>query len=229
MARRVKKESQLHLDRLRWGGRRDGAGRPKTSTRVSHLRRPRVSRNEPVHVTIRVRKGLPSLRSRRMVRAVRQVLGSARSELGLTVREHSVQGTHIHIIGEVEGRAGLSRGMQGLNIRLARAINRVAERTGKVFADRYQVEVLRTPRQVKNALAYVLNNLRHHEEQIGFEPYPRDHVDELSSAPWFAGWRIPVKHGATGPPPHAPPRTWLLRTGWRRHGLLDPGYVPGRR
>ena len=194
-----------------------------------HVPRPKVSRSEPVHVTIRVRRGIPSLRSRRVFRAVREVLASVRSELGLTIREHSVQKTHIHLIGEVEGRKGLTRGMQGLSIRLARAINRVAGRTGKVFDDRYQVEVLRTPRQVRNALAYVLNNLRHHEEQIGFEPYARDAVDELSSAPWFVGWRMPVKHGATGPPPHAPPRTWLLRTGWRRHGLLDPGYVPGRR
>ena len=24
-----------------------------------------------------------------------------------------------------------------------------------------------------------------------------------------------------------PPRTWLLRVGWRRHGLVDPAEVPG--
>jgi hypothetical protein len=56
------------------------------------------------------------------------------------------------------------------------------------------------------------------------------HLDGASSARWFDGWRpevasrIQVSNSA---PEVARPRTWLLRIGWRRHGLVDPSEVPG--
>ncbi|TMA82076.1 MAG: hypothetical protein E6J72_03800 [Deltaproteobacteria bacterium] len=62
-------------------------------------------------------------------------------------------------------------------------------------------------------------------------------LDRASSAVWFDGWKrwAPGAHYEHGPPPArrrcpvARPRTWLLRIGWRRHGLLDPSDVPGDR
>ena len=55
-------------------------------------------------------------------------------------------------------------------------------------------------------------------------------VDPASSGRFFSGWnrrfQPPSSHH---PPPVAPPHTWLLRVGWRRHGLLDPSEVPGGR
>ena len=225
--KRGRKETQLHLDRLRWGGRREGAGRPKTSRFVAHARRPAVGKSQPVHVTLRLEKGLPSLRSNRVYPIVLDAMKRVNDRLGLRIVEHSVQQDHLHFIGEVDDQRGLSRGMQGLAIRLAKAINKAVGRAkGRVFRDRYHVEVLKTPRQVRNALAYVLNNFRKHMAQLGFEQEPRSQIDDRSSGPWFAGWRRRVDNPGTGPPPHPPPRTWLLRTGWRRHGLLDPGYVP---
>ena len=50
------------------------------------------------------------------------------------------------------------------------------------------------------------------------------------SARWFDGWRPEAAsrlQEASGTPEVAHPRTWLLRVGWRRHGLVDPGEVPG--
>ena len=50
------------------GGRRPGAGRPPgPRPRVHHVRRPPVPRSAPAHITLRVRQGIPSLRSRRFV------------------------------------------------------------------------------------------------------------------------------------------------------------------
>ena len=64
-------------------------------------------------------------------------------------------------------QARLEVGMQGLAIRIARGLNRLWGRKGKVFADRYHDRVLRTPREVRNALAYVLNNARRHAVRCG--------------------------------------------------------------
>jgi len=52
--------------------------------------------------------------------------------------------------------------MQGLGIRMAKALNRVAERRGSVFADRYHARILRSPTQVKHPVLYVLRNHEHH-------------------------------------------------------------------
>ncbi|HRC57478.1 MAG TPA: hypothetical protein PKU97_16205, partial [Kofleriaceae bacterium] len=65
----------------------------------------------------------------------------------------------------------------------------------------------------------------------------RDWIDPYSSAPWFEGFhtspRTCGQYWLTSlqrqPRPTAAPRTWLLATGWRRHGLLLPTEVPGGR
>ena len=81
---------------------------------------------------------------------------------GFRLVEYSVQNDHLHLIAEAEDQRCLSRGMQGLLIRIAKALNRLWERRGQVFRDRYHCRVLRTWWQVRNALRYVLNDaLRH--------------------------------------------------------------------
>ncbi|HEX5066637.1 MAG TPA: hypothetical protein VFY49_11020 [Myxococcota bacterium] len=112
---------------------------------------------------------------------------------------------------------------------MARAVNRVFRRSGAALRGRYHVRALRTPREVRNALAYVLLNARKHwKQRTGAAPPVR--LDEASSASWFTGWNRrfhPASSPLPLPPPVAPPRTWLLRIGWQRHGLVDPGEVPG--
>ena len=219
---------QLHL--FRWGGARPGAGRKPKGDRpgVSHLSRPVLAARFPVHVTLRLREDMPSLREGRAYATVRRCLAAANEAAEdrgrARVVHYSVMRNHVHLVVEAPHRDALSRGIQGLATRLARALNRLATRTGKVFADRYHARILKTPREVRRALAYVLNNARRHGLIRG---RTRDGwVDTYSTGRVFDGWRI-----AVGPPSFAVPasraRTWLLTRGWRRHGLLDPDEVPG--
>jgi hypothetical protein len=78
-----------------------------------------------------------------------------------------VQGNHLHFVIEADDTRAMSRGMQGLAIRMAKALNRVMNRRGSVFADRFHAHVLRTPREVRHALAYVLRNHAVHAERSG--------------------------------------------------------------
>ena len=118
---------------------------------------------------------------------------------------------------------------------MALAVNRVAKRSGRVFADRYHLELLPTPRQVWNALRYVLLNARRHaaKNRPAVGAQARVHLDPASSARWFEGWKRKVPDGDEPPVPPvdrpavARAKTWLLTVGWRRHGLLDPADVPG--
>jgi hypothetical protein len=132
------------------------------------------------------------------------------------------------LIVEADSERALGRGMKSLGARLARAVNRVFHRVGPVLADRYHARVLRTPREVRNALAYVLLNARRHAAQAGHSRAFR--IDPASSGRWFDGWSRRIGRAGPAPPavpPVSAPRSWLLAVGWRRGGLLDPDAIPG--
>ena len=174
-----------------------------------------------MHVTLRLAEGLPSLRRGREYRAVVRAFEGGREGEGFRLVHYSVQTNHLHLIVEGEGRAALSRGLKGLSIRVAKALNRAWRRRGRVFGDRFHEHVLKTPREVRNALRYVLENARRHGARL------RDRFDPFSSARWFDGWRgLSAQRCAGLRLPVSAARSWLLRVGWRRHGLLTAASSP---
>src|SRR6266571_584745 len=206
---------QLSLPAPRtWGGRRPGAGRKLTPGRrpgVPHRSRPPHAAAHPLHVTLRTGPAVRCLRSERVFPTVSRALAAA-SHSGFRILQFSVQDDHLHLIVEADDTRALRRGLRGLAIRLARAVNRALGRRGAVWEERYHARALTTPRAVRHALVYVLMNLRKHRGgERGLDP--------CSSAVYFDGWRDPLQ---TAPPP-APvvrARTWLAAVGWRRLGLL---------
>jgi len=189
----------------------------------THRTRPAHVARHPVHVTLRAERSLPSLRGDRLFPLLCRGLAQS-SRGGLRILHFSVQTDHVHLIVEAESGEALSRGLQGLAIRLAKRVNRALGRAGSFWSDRYHARPLRTPREVRNALVYVLQNARKHRP--GFRG-----LDPCSSALWFSGWRraIPTEAARS---PVATPRTWLAAVGWRRHGSIgleeEPGSGKGR-
>lgn len=211
---------QGELDLFRtWGGRRAGAGRkPAVGRRaVPHRRRAAHDRHCPAHVTLRAHTSVPSLRGDGLFPVIERALSSA-SRNGFRLLHYSVQSDHVHLLVEAEEPARFAHGVQGLAIRVAKAVNRVLRRAGRVWGDRYHARLLRTPREVRNALVYVLNNVRKHVRNVrGLDP--------RSSARWFDGWTVAVaRSGRAAPVVSA--RTWLARVGWRRGGLIEPDETP---
>lgn len=237
--RKLKKPAQLSLDSARRpvgrGGWRPGAGRPRGRTRVAHAKREPFSPRFPIHVTLRVREGLRSLRRHKSLQIMRHAV-STRSADTFRIVHFNLLSNHVHLVVEATSAAALARGVQGLAVRLARGWNRVAERRGKVFAERYHARVLRTPREVRHALAYVLLNGRRHAAAESGVSLAKRWIDPYSSAAWFDGWAQPIPKGEpwlkeliADPCPTAPAQAWLLTTGWRRWGLLAFDEVPGGR
>jgi len=193
---------------------------------VLHRERAAVPGDCPVHVTIRVRRDVPSLRGGKLVREWRRSLAEASERGAFRVAHYSLQGDHAHMIVEAHGKDALACGMKSVAARLARAVNRVSGRSGPVLDGRYHHRSLRSPREVRRALAYVLLNARRHLQK---QRTAAAILDPASSARWFDGWRQnPASRSpeAPGKPEVARPRTWLLRIGWRRHGLVDPAEGP---
>lgn len=217
------------------GGRRAGAGRKPNGKKagVSHLRRASLSSAHPVHVTLRLRDGMPNLRTKRLGRLLFTQFAKARERFGMRLTHFSIQSNHLHLIVEAAHKRALSRAMQGLAIRIAKSVNRRLVRRGSVFADRYHARALRTPLQVRRVVRYVLNNYRRHLAQCGAQP-PRDWADPFSSVDHFDGFRTllsgrkPTAEFSLGQdPPVVAPRTWLLTTGWRKLGSLRLDDCPG--
>jgi REP element-mobilizing transposase RayT len=163
-------------------------------------------------------RALPSagyLRGWRLFKAICAAIREAQERFGVRIVHFSVQGQHLHLLVEAEGAESLSRGIQGLTIRMARAINRAMGRHGKVFPDRYHASVLASRRQVAYALRYVLENFRHHL-RADVAPTERD---PCSSAAWVS---LPVPASA----PVMAPRTWLLRDASDRYsGQAPPSHA----
>jgi REP element-mobilizing transposase RayT len=223
---------QLQLDleaKSKWGGARSGAGRkPGALRRDPHRRREPLASRRPCHVTLKVEKDVPSLRSARLVAELERSWREACERERFRLVHYSVQGDHVHLIVEAASAPDLACGLKAIAARFARGVNRVFHRAGRVLADRCHVRVLRSPREVRNAIAYVLLNARHHLAKRGRVMPSIARIDPASSGRWFCGWRTGATP-STDPPAVAAPRTWLLRTGWRRHGLIDSSEVPGTR
>jgi putative transposase len=218
------------------GGARPGAGRKPGKGRrlVRHRVREAHNRLHPVHVVLRSK--FRPLRSPFVFPTLRAALArAARARRDFRVVQFSVQADHLHLIVEANDKSALARGMQGLAIRIARRVNALLRRRGKVWADRFFSRALGSPRAVKHALAYVLDNFRKHRVAGA------SRIDPYSSAPYFRGFRelrgrapcelpptrtLPLLPRGVPPPasgeqpPVLPARTWLAQVGWRRAGPL---------
>jgi putative transposase len=197
----MRKSKQMSLKLPQRGGRRTGAGRKPQGPRplVSHKARPRFEKPAAVHVTLRVATHVWNLRSRRCFRIIEICLEDARERFGLRIIEFSVMGNHLHLLVEADSNLALSRGMQGLCVRIARGLNRLMHREGPVFADHYHSRVLPSPTALVNAIAYLLGNATHHYGDGGPDPF--------CSSVYDATWRERIL---------CRPQTWLLQSGWRR-------------
>lgn len=184
---------------------------------MPHRRREPHDPRCPVHVTLRASRGLPSLRGRRIFAGIERAFGAS-SHDRFRLLQFSVQSDHLRLVVEADEPTRLARGVQGLAVRTAKAINRVLGRHGAVWAERYHAHALKTPREVRNAFVYVLNNFKKHVPGASG-------LDPRSSGRWFAGWRHAIER-MIGRSPVAAPRTWLAAVGWKRRGLIDVDQVP---
>jgi REP element-mobilizing transposase RayT len=226
---------------FRRGGKRKGAGRKPRGTRAGerHEARPDFKPYHALHVVMRVEPAVGGLRRRSMYRAMREASLTAARREQFRIVHISLQRTHVHMIVEAEHKAALARGMQGFTIAAARNINTALgtgkhqRRHGRVFSDRYHLEVITTPTRAHRAIGYVLSNWRRHGEDRDGLPSTWL-VDPFSSGISFPDWQEMEDRAWMWPlrETYAPlfvrrPTSWLLREGWKLVGTISAREVPG--
>jgi REP element-mobilizing transposase RayT len=207
-----------------------------------HRARPLHQARHPVHVTLR--SAFRPLRSQHVFPTLRIALACAnrRAPNRFRIVHFSVQYDHLHLLVEASDKRTLSSGVRGVSIRIARYVNGLLGRKGRLWADRWFGRELTTPRQVRTALVYVLANFRKHARKR-----PPRGIDPFSSGAWFDGFRgyrpeqARVPWAGRAPPPFsrsetdaARHREWLVRPArtrlaglvWRRLGLIDLAEAP---
>jgi hypothetical protein len=124
--------------RLGHGGWRPGAGRPRGRTKVAHLAREPFDPKRPVKVTLKVQKGVPSLKKPGAVRIINTAVEAASERDDFRVRRHEVQRDRLVLTVVAGDLDALARGMQSISVRVARRVNSLLDREGTFFAERYE-------------------------------------------------------------------------------------------
>ena len=235
------RKRHVQQELFRRGGKRRGAGRKPKGRRAGerHAARPAFKSYHPLHVVMRIVPAVGSLRRRKMYKAMRDASITAALRERFRIVHISLQRTHVHMLVEAETKAALARGMQGFQISAARNINTALgdgkrRRRGKVFADRYHLEVITSPTRARHAIAYVLSNWRKHGEDR--EGLPSTWlVDPFSSGILFPDWKELQNKAWMWQirPTYDPlvvrrPQSWLLAEGWKLAGEISARDVPGK-
>src|SRR5262245_14278028 len=195
---------------------------PGKRSYVPHRRRPKVV-NDALHVTVHLIEGLPDMREDRAHARIVESIRKSQERFGCRVTDYSVLSNHIHLIVEAESESKLAQAMKGLLVRIVRALNPLWKHKGSIFRERYHARVIRTMREIRRAIRYVVLNARKHGIRI-----PKDTPDPCSSGPWFQFWRGRRWNPfSSDPSPVVRPRTLNLETA--TVGLtLDLNEVPGQ-
>lgn len=153
-----KKQLNLNLYRGKRGGRRPGSGRKRLNSKgVAHRKRDKVELKTPMHINFKYNT---YIRTKDCLKLLKKAIVNSRA-MGLKVIHFSMQTNHVHLIIEAENNKILTKGMRSLTITFAKGLRR-----GRVQLERYHLHVLRTLRESRNAIHYVLFNQQRHDKKI---------------------------------------------------------------
>ncbi len=197
---------------------------------VSHAPRSELNDRSALHITLRVSRAVPSLRSRKRYAVIRNAFVKfAARGVSFRLVHFAVLSNHLHFIVEADSKHALSMGMQRLLHSISRRLNALSVREqggrqkarepgagyrslagwlGRVFADRYHVHALKTPTEMERAVAYVRDNAKNHygAQASGLARVGRRLLDTFSS---FV--RLDHKAPPIASPPIVMPGGFLLR------------------
>ena len=150
------KQLSLNIYKGQRGGRRPNSGRKRLQSKgVAHRIREHVNHRTPMHINFKFRKAIRNKDCLKLLK--RAILNSRRH--GLRVIHFSLQHNHIHLIVEAETNHILTRAMRSLTVTFAKGLKQ-----GRVQIERYHLHVLKSIRETRNVIHYVVFNKQKHEK-----------------------------------------------------------------
>jgi REP element-mobilizing transposase RayT len=148
------KQLKLNLYKGLRGGRRPGCGRKRIHSKgVAHRKRESVNFRHALHVNFKFRT---TIRNKLSLGVLKKAISNARFH-GLRIIHFSMQSNHVHFILEASNNETLTKGMRSLTITFAKGLKK-----GSIQIERYHLHVLKSLREARNAVHYVLFNEQRH-------------------------------------------------------------------
>lgn len=145
---------RLNLFKGKKGGRRPGSGRKRIHSKgVAHREREKIKPTTPLHINFKYKT---YIKNKICLRLLKKAILNSRKH-GLRIIHFSLQSNHVHLIVEAETNQILTKGMRSLTVTFAKGLDR-----GRVQLDRFHLHVLKSLRETKNAVHYVLFNSQKH-------------------------------------------------------------------
>ncbi len=149
------KQLKFNLFKGKQGGRRPGAGKKRIHSKgVAHRVREHVNNRTPMHINF---KYITYIRNKTCLRLLKRAILNSRKH-GLRIIHFSLQSNHVHLIVEAETNSLLTKGMRSLTVTFAKGLKK-----GRVQIERYHLHVLKSLRETRNAVQYVLFNKQKHD------------------------------------------------------------------
>ena len=150
----MKGQLDFNIYRGKRGGQRPGAGRKRLHSKgVAHRVREKVSHRHTLHLNFKLRV---FIRNKLCLKILKRAIKNCRSH-GLKVLHFSLQSNHLHLLVEAPNNEILTRAMRSLSVTFSKGIGK-----GRVQLERYHLHVLRSLKETRNAVHYVLFNEQKH-------------------------------------------------------------------
>lgn len=146
-----------------------------------------------------MRKGAWNLRSQRCFQPIVRALRKVHLRGDFRVVHFSVMGNHLHLVVEANNRRAMTNGMRALLIRIAKRLNAVMGRRGRLYQDRFHERILRSRTAVQNVVRYVLENHRKHYGGPANSRAPAGGEGRWAIDP-FSSANVALDHPTAGPP-----------------------------
>ena len=150
--KKIRKHTQLSLLNPKRAGRK-----PIHDKGIRHIQRERFERESSFHITIKVRQEKSDLQNKMILKALHRAIMKARYK-SLKVIHYTLEFNHIHLLVEAYNQEQLSNCMQSFGVTLAKMINKVKFKKGRVYKHRYHLRRLSSVMELKNVLKYIFNN-----------------------------------------------------------------------
>jgi hypothetical protein len=160
----TRKHTQLKLTNPK------NAGRKAIHERgIRHIKREEITRNMPLHLTVKLNQA--HIQNKIILKGLRHAIMRARLQ-GLRIIHYSLEHNHLHLYAECSDNIILGKAMKALGVSFVKKINSYFSRKGSCYKTRYHLRILRSAREVKNVLNYILKNgIKHKRTTSLIDPY----------------------------------------------------------
>lgn len=122
---------------------------------IRHTSREEIFKPSPLHLTVKLKRA--DIQNKVVLRILKHAIYRSRLQ-GLRVIHFSLEHNHVHLYAECESNFVLGKAMKAFGVTFVRRVNKLKKIKGQLYKYRYHLRVLKSARDAKNVINYILKN-----------------------------------------------------------------------